>query len=419
MPNVNRVAEMGTPQPGSPLPGKVGALRALDVAAGSQLDAEFGYQGGPIIQSPEVHVSFWGASWAQADNATARANLIQFVQDLLASDYMNILSQYSVGQGAGKCGTYRGESARPSASGDLTETDLRASIQALIDAGSIPEPHSPSSTAVLVFLDDNVRVNDAGAGIVMCETSGDTAFGFHWYFATSAGHTCYYAVIPALTDACLNSSCTSDWTCSLHLAMSQEQRRTQVASHELSELVTDPELTAWRNPGTGSENGDNCNGRNGTITVGGRTWTVQQMYSRADDASGGEACILDPATPIPPMGIPTGPPAQGDTMQPGQVLNPGDVLTSADGRYQLIYQLDGNLVLSLGAAVLWASGTRGRGFGVCIMQNDGNLVLYIAGPYPVWTSGTNGSAGSRFVLQNDGTGVIYRPDGHPIWATST
>ncbi len=408
---------MARPQP--VLRGRVPAARAADAPVGSQLDAGFGYQGGPIIQSPDVYVSFWGSSWTQAANATAKSNLIQFVSDFLASNYMNILSQYSVGQGAGKCGAYRGESERTTVSGDIAESDIANNLQALINAGAIPEPGNPSSTSVLVFLDENIRVNDSGADIVMCEPNGDNAFGFHYFFTTSKGHKCYYSVIPALNDACLKNSCSNDGNCSLHLAETQEQRRTQVASHEFSEMVTDPEISAWRDPGNGSENGDNCNGNSGTITVSSRTWTVQQMYSRADDAAGGAACILAPATPIPPIGIPTGPRAQGDSMQPGQVLNPGDFLTSSGGRYKFIYQLDGNLVLYDGGAPLWASGTNGRGFGVCIMQSDGNLVLYIGGPYAVWASGTNGNAGSHFIIQDDGNGVIYRSNGTPAWATNT
>jgi hypothetical protein len=388
-------------------------------AVAAAVDAGFSYHGGPIIQSPDVFVTFWGASWAQPASATTRANLLQFVRDFLASSYMNILSQYSVGQGAGRCGSLRGDSNLTTVSGDLSESRIQTNIQALINAGTIPEPGSPSSLALLIFMDESIRVNDSGAGIVMCEPNGDTAFGFHFFFSTSRGHRCYYSVVPALSDACLRNSCSVDSNCSLHLSATQEQRRTQVASHEFSEMVTDPEISAWRDASTGSENGDNCNGSGGTISVGGRTWTVQTIYSKTDDAAGRAACVLAPATPLPPIGIPTGPRPHGDSMQPGEVLAPGDAIASADGRYAFIYQLDGNLVLYQGSTALWASGTNGRGFGSCIMQSDGNLVLYIGGPFAVWASGTNGSPGSHLTLQNDGNVVIYKPSGQAVWATNT
>jgi predicted esterase len=116
-----------------------------------------------------------------------------------------------------------------------------------------------------------------------------------------------------------------------------------------------------------------------------------------------------------------GPVAQGDDMQPGEVLNPNQSITSANGRYTLIYQGDGNLVLydnSSGKA-LWASNTAGRPAGVCIMQGDGNLVIYTVTGEVLWASNTSGYPGSRLLLQNDGNVVIYRPDGKAAWATNT
>ena len=131
-----------------------------------------------------------------------------------------------------------------------------------------------------------------------------------------------------------------------------------------------------------------------------------------------EAWLRQPTTVIGAL-LPTGPQATGDKMLPGQVLNPGNFIVSADGHYKFIYQTDGNLVLYQGSAALWASGTNGKGVGVCIMQTDGNLVIYTSGPHAIWASGTNGSLNSHFIIQNDGNGVIYRPDGHAVWATNT
>lgn len=117
--------------------------------------------------------------------------------------------------------------------------------------------------------------------------------------------------------------------------------------------------------------------------------------------------------------LPTGPQATGSSMQPGQVLNPGTAVRSPGGRYTFVYQDDGNLVLYDGGHALWASGTNGRPDGVCIMQGDGNLVIYLRGGRPVWASGTNGHPGSHLVVQDDRNVVIYQPNGSPIWATNT
>jgi hypothetical protein len=124
-------------------------------------------------------------------------------------------------------------------------------------------------------------------------------------------------------------------------------------------------------------------------------------------------------TPAPPAAVPTGPAAHGDDMQPGEVLSPGLLLTSANGRYTFVYQGDGNLVLYRPGRALWASGTDGRPLGVCIMQDDGNLVVYGSAGQALWASGTDGNPGSRLAVQDDGNVVIYRPDNRPVWATNT
>jgi hypothetical protein len=117
--------------------------------------------------------------------------------------------------------------------------------------------------------------------------------------------------------------------------------------------------------------------------------------------------------------LPTGPTASGDDMQPGEVLNPGNGITSANGRYTFAYQGDGNLVLYNGGTPLWASNTDGSPVGVCIMQGDGNLVVYGPGGNAVWSSDTWHDPGSHLIVQDDGNVVIYRPDGSAVWATNT
>ena len=136
----------------------------------------------------------------------------------------------------------------------------------------------------------------------MCEPTNDNAFGFHTFFTTTAGNPCYFAVIPGLTNACLTNSCPgNDLGCSLHLAETQEQRQTQVTSHEFAEMITDPELNAWWDSNTGAEIGDICNGESATITVGPNTWTVQREYSKTDDqqSNGATFCLVESPQPIP------------------------------------------------------------------------------------------------------------------------
>ena len=97
--------------------------------------------------------------WSDATHQAQSKRLIQFLKDLIASNWMNILSQYA-------------------------------------------------SDVVIIFMDESVAVKDSNTA-VMCEPSGDNAFGYHNYFTTAKGNNCYYAVIPALDNACIINTCPS------------------------------------------------------------------------------------------------------------------------------------------------------------------------------------------------------------------
>lgn len=111
------------------------------------------------------------------------------------------------------------------------------------------------------------------------------------------------------------------------------------------------------------------------------------------------------------------PPTGCGGITPGRGLALGAVVTSCDGRYALVQQGDGNLVLYHGSTPLWASDTAGSTGRRAVMQGDGNFVVYGA-TGALWSSRTNGRAGARLALQDDGNLVIY--DGpYAVWATGT
>ncbi|WP_231331706.1 trypsin-like peptidase domain-containing protein [Actinomadura graeca] len=112
----------------------------------------------------------------------------------------------------------------------------------------------------------------------------------------------------------------------------------------------------------------------------------------------------------------TGPQAEGREMRPDEVLLPGQSIASPDGSCTFGFREDGDLVLSGEDGPLWSSGTAGGTPGVCVMQRDGDLVVYRPGGAVVWRSGTRGHPGSHLVVQDDANVVIYRPDGAPVWS---
>ena len=79
-----------------------------------------------------------------------------------------------------------------------------------------------------------------------------------------------------------------------------------------------------------------------------------------------------------------------DTLPTGKALNQDDQVVSNSGRYQLILQRDGNLVLydpSAGQKALWASGTAGHPNSYLRVQDDGNLAIYQPSD-PIWATNT-------------------------------
>ncbi len=299
--------------------GVVGALKAARITAkpGQVAYPGFIYNGGPVITAPLVYTSFWGALWSGSGHQTAAQRLSQFTQDLLNSNFMNVLSQYGVGTGKGS-GRFGKASFVGTVPAQLSDSGIHNVIQSSINAGAIPEPpKNNASEALIIFLDENTEVKDPTLGVVMCEPSGDTAFGYHNAFTTAARNPFYYAVIPALDDACIKNSCGTGSGCSIQLTQPQEQRRTQVASHEFAEMVTDPNPpTGWydqSDPNSG-ECGDICNGEADTITAGTNVWTVQRTYSKYDDqqTSGANYCLSQAASPEPLLaGAPAGISPQG------------------------------------------------------------------------------------------------------------
>jgi hypothetical protein len=111
------------------------------------------------------------------------------------------------------------------------------------------------------------------------------------------------------------------------------------------------------------------------------------------------------------------------SLAPGRSLHRRSALRSADARYYLWLQGDGNLVLyrvlGTGTTVLW---TRGNQQGARLTnQHDGNLVLYDNAGKAVWSSATSGRGDSRLILRDDGNLALYpnATPNRPSWSTGT
>lgn len=106
-------------------------------------------------------------------------------------------------------------------------------------------------------------------------------------------------------------------------------------------------------------------------------------------------------------------------LRAGQVLGVDQGRWSCDGRFFLVMQGDGNLVLYYNSVALWSSNTAGTPVNRAVMEPDGNFVLYDAANQLWWASWTGGITGGWLGVQTDGNVVVYDAANQPWWATDT
>ncbi|WP_169736855.1 curculin domain-containing protein [Pseudonocardia spinosispora] len=116
-------------------------------------------------------------------------------------------------------------------------------------------------------------------------------------------------------------------------------------------------------------------------------------------------------------GVASAAPATG-VLASGATLTANQSVRSANGRYSLIHQSDGNLVFYAGPGKpVWSSQTTGKGART-VMQTDGNLVVYSAANKPVYDTSTGGNPGATLAVQDDGNLVIYSASKKALWSRS-
>ncbi len=267
---------------------------------------EFRYHGGTILKNGNVYLSFWGDAWANdpAHQEMAR-NLVEYLKDLSAGPFMNVLHQYGVDPP-----TIVSDAKVGGVSGVLSELRIGNILQSCIDHGQIPDP-TAGDVCVMVFLQQGggAEISGEDGDVRLCEPTNDNAFGFHSRYTTSAGNALYYAVAPWIDDGCLKATCPDDAHCTLHQSQSQLERQTQVVSHEFAEMLTNPDcVSGWYAGDAGHEVADQGAGQSALMQVAGRSWRVQLIYSKANDTGAPDATpfIAQAASPVPLLaGAPT------------------------------------------------------------------------------------------------------------------
>jgi hypothetical protein len=181
------------------------------------------YHGGPVLPNVEVEAVFLGSDWNSPALSFQVAEVSGFLNFITNSSYMDMLTR--AGYGVGR-GGFSGAMIDPlPLSGVVSDDTIRAELQRLVNAGSIPPPDG--NRLYFVYVEPGVLVTAGG------QNSATDFLAYHDSFPATSGIPINYAVVPH-----------PDGPTGLFYA-TPFQQQSEVSSHELAEGVTDPQGTAW------------------------------------------------------------------------------------------------------------------------------------------------------------------------------
>ena len=243
------------------------------------------YYGGPVVKNIKVIQVLYGSGTYQSFvQGTGSGTMAAFYGGVVGSPYFTWLNG-DYGSGSGKTtqvignGAFAGQvTITPTASRNgstITDAQVQAELKAQISAGHLAAPNA--NTYYAVYFPKGKKISQGGS-------SSCVSGGFCAYHGTVVGSsaTWTYGVHP---DNSSGSGC--DTGCGTSTAY---HNMSSVASHEMIETVTDPDVgiattlsspLAWYN-NTYGEIGDICNAQQGTVVgTDGVTYTVQKEWSNS------------------------------------------------------------------------------------------------------------------------------------------
>jgi hypothetical protein len=285
-----------------------GPREAMPLEAGREAapQARLVYFGGRIISDVEVVMVLWGAgAYEPFVTASAPPSLSSFFAAAAGGPYLAGLAQYdttraALGRDGGTDqrighGRFAGlVSISPTAAlagRALDDVELVAELRAQLDAGVLPAPSEDDRGNVRTLY---VVHLPAGQTLTLGHGTSCKSFcAYHGSFPWRDRHL-YYVVMP---DMSAGSGC--ELACGGDTPF---RNATSVASHELAEAVTDPDVgsasglgppLAWYDPANG-EIADICGRQTGVVRGGdGAEYLVQKLWSNSD-----RACVVTPGSAV-------------------------------------------------------------------------------------------------------------------------
>jgi hypothetical protein len=275
--------------------------RGLTGQAGPFITANLTYQGGPVMQAGTSAIPiFWEPAHLQAGLAvsvSAQYNTLirRFFTDFGGHASYNIVTQYyqtthgPTQQIVNSSRLIKGivdTSAYPAAAGScanhgikncVNDAQIEAEVQKVITAGNLP---TGLNTYYPVFTDpreESCTPSGCFAPVTYPTNPGVWKYcAYHSVFGTLA-HPIVYANMPyAHSNLASIGGCNGGASHPNDAAFDDEGSS---MSHEFIESITDPELNAWYDLGTGNEISDICNQFVDQVTYASHPYVIQQQWS--------------------------------------------------------------------------------------------------------------------------------------------
>jgi hypothetical protein len=252
--------------------------------------------GGNVLPHVEAQALFLGNEWSTvAADAAQTSTLNSFLNDITGGAYMDALTRagYGVGRGTATAGAV--DPANLTLGSTISDASIQATLSADIAGGKL-QPVDANRFYV-VYVEPNVAVNlGAGQG-----TTQQGILGYHGAFAGPNGQTVRYAVMAYPGGSARNSS----------LGTAAIDQLTAVASHELAEGVTDPDVNfarlGWYDQRLGEIGDITENNPNALVRLDG--YLVQEVADQNDQL----LSITPPSTTPPPTTPPPTTPGPATT----------------------------------------------------------------------------------------------------------
>ena len=140
------------------------------------------------------------------------------------------------------------------------------------------------------------------------------------------------------------------------------------------------------------------------LTTDGSTFTQNNVLSPGDKS------YIAQLYPYPAKSI----------LKVNEVLYTNDYLLSPNGKYKCILQNDGNLVIYQdNLTAIWSTNTQRANVHRCVMNSSGNFFIYDTNNLIYWHTGSMASGASFLAMQDDGNLVVYSGNGVAVWSRMT